>query len=140
MKHLREITGPLPFGTHPGRRDDTEPRPQQIIKTKSKFDLQKKKIRKNIITDIDVHPGLTQSQFDQLPAAAQTLTRRMKKPEKSIRLPNDLGGTFPNRNESVEERWKQAKFIVEYLASIRKEKIKSKVQSCMNAIRKEEII
>jgi hypothetical protein len=141
MKPLREITGPLPFGTHPGRQDQTEPRPQQTIPRKEKFNLQKKtKLRKKIITGIDVHPILTQSQFDQLSAAAQTLKRRMKKTEKQIRLPHDLGGTFPNRNESIETRWQQVRFLTEYLASIRREKNKDKIDAVMHTIRREELI
>ena len=45
-------------------------------------------------------------------------------------------GIFPETNESLENRWKQAKFLVEHLHNIRKDELKNKVQACKRAIRR----
>jgi hypothetical protein len=86
---------------------DAQPKYHLVPKTKKKF------------------PSISKSVIDMLPILREQLVRN----QRTIMLPEDLGGVFPDTSKTIEERWAQVHFLVEHLANIKLEQTKTMIRA-----------
>jgi hypothetical protein len=136
VKTVREITGPPPFGNHPGRRTPNPIVTMMSGPTHSIFP--KKKKGKQDKTLIEVHPVLTEERADILLLMLEAKRDRMKKKkQRTLELPVELTktGVFRDVSRPLLERWETVKELTRWLHDIRKEDHAKKVRAIISSVK-----